>query len=81
MATVAQQLSRSKAAKSTRDTVLVPVIADGGGGVRIVMARFPHPPHLGDRFTLGTLVWEIVREGDHTRGYVARPVHHGACAH
>lgn len=51
----------------------IPVIADGGGGARVILVDFPAPPLVGDRFAFGGIVWEIVRSPDHARGFVARP--------
>jgi len=51
----------------------IPVIADGGGEVRVIVVDFPAPPSVGDRFTFGGITWEVVHPEDHARGCVARP--------
>ena len=50
-----------------------PIIADGGGEVRVIIVDFPVPPSVGDRFAFGGTTWEIVHSQDHARGCVARP--------
>lgn len=79
MATVAHEIGRSASARYDDSASLVPVIADGYDGARVVLVRFTHLPRLGDRFSLGGGAWEIVHEGDHVRGFVARPVPTGRC--
>jgi len=51
----------------------IPVIADGGGEVRVIVVDFAAPPSVGDRFTFGGLTWEVVHPKDYARGCVARP--------
>lgn len=51
----------------------VPVIADRGDDAWVVLVHFPRTPRIGDRFTFDHTAWQVVREGDHTRGYVAQP--------
>jgi hypothetical protein len=50
-----------------------PVIVDEGERAWVALVSFVHPPALGDRFSFGGRAWEIVREKDLLRGYVARP--------
>lgn len=51
----------------------VPVIADRGDDAWVVLVRFPAAPRVGDRFSFDSITWELVRDRDHARGYVARP--------
>ena len=51
-----------------------PVIADAGDDAWVVVVRSPKPLALGNRFDFGGLTWEIVRQRDLLRGYVAWPV-------
>ncbi len=60
---------------------LTPVIADDGEQAWVAIVPFIHPPAVGDRFTFRGRAWEIVREKDLTRGYVAHPVTPRICAH
>lgn len=73
MATVANTFRTRKGIPGDRPEPL-PVIADSGDDVCVVLVRFATPPAVGDRFTLNGTTWEVVRLRDHVRGCVARPV-------
>lgn len=57
-----------------------PVIADAGDDAWVVLVRSPQPLVLGSRFDFAGLTWEIVRQQDLLRGYVAWPVMRCAAA-
>ncbi len=59
----------------------VPIILDCGDCAKVVSVMFARPPQVGDRFEFEGSGWEIVRDRDLLRGYVARAVRSGACVH
>ncbi len=74
MACVVNDLASASTAGCRQRGRAVPVIADDGLEAGVVVVRFSGPPRRGDRFEHGGRTWEIVREQDHLRGYVARPI-------
>jgi len=74
MASVPQEISGGVRTRAGYDEVLVPIIADGGDAASVVLVGFARQPRVGDRFQLCGRDWEITREKDHVRTYVARPV-------
>ncbi len=59
----------------------IPVILDCGDQARVVTLRLSRTPQIGDRFQFQGCVWEIVRDRDLLRGYVAKVVTPGVCVH
>jgi hypothetical protein len=59
----------------------IPVILDFGDQARVVTVRLSRTPQMGDRFEFQGCLWEIVRDRDLLRGYVARVVTPGICVH
>ena len=74
MSCPARHLQPRQFAQTGHGAHAVPVIADRGDEAWVVLVHFPQPPRVGDRFTFARLTWQLVREKDHTRGFVARPV-------
>jgi len=64
-----------------RRPVAIQVILDHGDQAQVVTVRLSRTPQVGDRFRLQGCAWEIVRDRDLLRGYVARPVTPGNCVH
>lgn len=74
MASAAQQLECKSDSRSGHGRLLVPVIADRGDAAAVVLVEFSRLPRVGDRFQQGGRDWEITRDKDHARTFVARPV-------
>jgi hypothetical protein len=52
----------------------VPVIADRGDRAWVVTVCSDEPLRIGSRFQFGGVTWEIVRDRDLVRGFVAWPI-------
>ena len=55
----------------------VAVILDSGTMVEVAVIDCGGQPRVGMRFEHGGRIWEMTREQDHTRGWVARLVRGG----
>ena len=74
MASAAQDSNEMQAHGAGDNSAGVAVILDGGAAVEVAVIDCGREPRVGMRFEHGGRVWEITREKDHARGWVARPV-------
>ncbi len=73
MASAVRQADDGVARLATTAAGGVPVILDGGASVRVAAIDVGRPLRVGLRFEFEGAMWEIARENDHARGWVARP--------
>jgi len=74
MASAAQEIRGGAHMSDRHGRRRVAVIADWGDGASVVLVAFARSPLVGDRFQLHGCDWEITRDRDHVRTYVARRV-------
>ena len=74
MATTARETGTIEVLQTGSGRFAAPVIADCGEDAWVVLVRSRAPLALGSRFEFAGLDWEIVREPDPVRGFVAWPV-------
>jgi hypothetical protein len=78
MACVAHEIGHSTLSVGS-GAFSAPVIADRGDRAWVVVVHRTRPLAVGDRFDFAGSTWEIIRDRDLLRGFVARPVRRDFC--